>query len=67
MAIQKPGEWANSLLARFEDQVSVKHQFSRGFAQGAAVEQCKKAVRKCPYRLKNFPLCECDSKCVRVN
>ena len=22
MATQKPGEWANSLLARFEDQVS---------------------------------------------
>ena len=24
MATQKPGEWANSLLARFEDQVNVK-------------------------------------------
>lgn len=25
MATQKPGEWANSLLARFEDQVIVKN------------------------------------------
>lgn len=26
MATQKPGEWANSLLARFEDQVIVKNE-----------------------------------------
>lgn len=25
MGTQKPGEWANSLIARFEEQVSVKN------------------------------------------
>lgn len=54
MAIQKPGEWANSLLARFEDQVSVKHEFSLGFAQGSCIAM-QKSCQKMSLSIEKLP------------
>lgn len=43
MATQKPGEWANSLLARFEDQVIGKNaNFYHGTSQNGKVKNAKK-------------------------
>lgn len=45
MATQKPGEWANSLLARFEDQVNEKNQNSIcGSSQNGKVKNAKKNI-----------------------